>query len=80
MSPSSSTHIADTETAVDMALAEPIAVKNHSKLWSAALKGPGTTAKGKAVVRTSRGVVLGSFLITPGHFSHEGRSCRAARS
>ncbi len=60
MSRSSSKHIADTDIAVTMAL---VAVKNHSKLWSTALRDPGTTAKGKAVVHTSRVVVLGSFLI-----------------
>src|SRR5258706_11872152 len=39
-----------------------VAVKNYSRLWSTALRNPGTTAKGK-VVRTSRCVVLDSFLI-----------------
>ena len=40
-----------------------VAVKEHSKLWSAALWDPGITAKGKAMVRTRQGVALGSFLI-----------------
>ena len=76
MSRSSSKKIANTDTAVVMALAEPCCCEESLQaLGCCPLRGPGMTAKGKAVVRTSRGAVLGSFLIVPGHFSHEGRSC-----
>lgn len=39
-----------------------VGVRSHARLWSTALRNPGTAAKEK-VVRTSRGVALVTFLI-----------------